>query len=246
MKDNVIILTTGSSGSSVLAGLIATQGYWLGEETKKLQFDTYENAELVDLNIEILRASGFNRYDCNDIPSPDIENIKKVAGRIDLRPFKDFLDKCNDNTPWLWKDPRLSFTIHFWAQIVDLSSAQYIFIDREPIQSWTGLILKRQVPISYRNQQKINISYRNSCKVYFLEQKINCATYTFENLLLDPDALVNDLNSELGINLSMKDIKSIYKGPLYRKRYNLLSYVKARLFYMMYIIKGDRVNFPRV
>jgi hypothetical protein len=68
MKSNIVILTTGSSGSSVRAGIIATQGYWLEYKTKKLDFDTYENARLVNLNMYLLRASGLKRRDCNDFP----------------------------------------------------------------------------------------------------------------------------------------------------------------------------------
>jgi hypothetical protein len=47
MRKNVIILTSGLSGSSVLAGLIANAGYWVGDETfKKDDYDTFENREL--------------------------------------------------------------------------------------------------------------------------------------------------------------------------------------------------------
>lgn len=245
MRNNVIILTAGSSGSSVLTGLIASQGYWIGEETKQLQFDTYENAALVDLNIKILKASGFNRYDCNDIPAPDIERIKDVAATADLEPYKAFLEKCATNTPWLWKDPRLSFTIHFWAKITDLRSARYLFIDRDPVQSWIGMILSRKVPMSYLNQQKINNNYKQSCQNYFHEYNIPFAAYAFEDLLLNPTGLVKNINTELKTNLSLKDITSLYKGRLYRKRYNFLSYLKAKLFYMIYTMKGDRIHFPR-
>ena len=51
MKKNVIILTSGMSGSSVLANLISQAGYWLGDETSKAPFETYENKELIDLRV---------------------------------------------------------------------------------------------------------------------------------------------------------------------------------------------------
>ena len=44
--DNVIILTGGLTGSSVLAGVLAAAGYWSGEDTfKKRDYNTYENAD---------------------------------------------------------------------------------------------------------------------------------------------------------------------------------------------------------
>lgn len=67
---SVIILTTGSSGSSVLASVIAREGFWLGTKTAILDFNIYENAELVKLNISLLRKAGYRRRDANDLPPP--------------------------------------------------------------------------------------------------------------------------------------------------------------------------------
>src|ERR1700686_3366711 len=61
MKHNVIILTSGLTGSSVLTGLIARAGYWPGDRThKKKEFDTYENEELIDLNRRIFEQANYH------------------------------------------------------------------------------------------------------------------------------------------------------------------------------------------
>ncbi|MGQ9750712.1 hypothetical protein [Desulfosoma sp.] len=96
---DVIILTTGSSGSSVLAGTLAAKGFWVGRETKKLNFDTYENARLVDLNVEILKAAGFQRYDCNDLPPPEVARIRSLAKSPLASVCKDFMAECDAHRP---------------------------------------------------------------------------------------------------------------------------------------------------
>lgn len=246
MKHNVIILTTGSSGSSVLAGVIGSQGYWLGAETKKLRFDTYENAELVDLNIEILKASGFNRYDCNDIPPPSIGAIRDLASRIEIGPFNKFIEKSINHSPWLWKDPRLSYTIHFWAQLIEMNSIKFIFITRDPIQSYSGLILTRKMPMSFSQQLTMNQNYEKSCEAFFVEKGIDCFRCIFEDFILDPEKFIQKLNTYLDLKISIKDVKSIYRGRLYKRRYDQFSFLKAKLYYLLYrYIKHDFIRFPR-
>ena len=247
MKSNIIILTTGSSGSSVLAGIIATQGYWLGDETKKLKFDTFENAELVDLNMEILAASGFSRRDCNDLPPPSIDAIKQLITRIDLKPFNNFIEKCSRHQPWLWKDPRLSFTIHFWAQIMKNSSCKYILMDRDPFQSYAGLILSRKVPMSFTEQSRINQNYLESIKSFFSQYKdLTCFQCKFEDLILDPVNLLDRLNNFLGTKINMRDVKSVYHAKLYRTRYSKLDFLKAQMIYTYWrYITREFITFPR-
>src|SRR5690242_9748399 len=59
-NSNVIILTSGLTGSSVLTGLIARAGYWTGSQTFKKEYDTFENVELIRLNRDLFAAAGYS------------------------------------------------------------------------------------------------------------------------------------------------------------------------------------------
>lgn len=245
MQSNVVVFTTGSSGSSVLAGLIATQGYWLGYETKKLNFDTYENAELVDLNMIILKETGLKKRDCNDLPAPSIKKIEGLVNKIDLKPFYNFLKKCERNQPWLWKDPRLAFTIHFWDQIANFSKTRFIYVYRDPLQSYAGLILSRKVPMSFKEQNLINNNYQKNAKIFFDKYHINPHKILFEDFILHPEKTIDKLNMYLNTKLSVEDFKSIYKGQLYKKRYSVFDCVFSIFKYLIYrYLKRDYVVFP--
>ena len=247
-RKNIVVLTTGSSGSSVLAGIIGRKGYWLGNETKKLAFDTYENSNLVDLNVEILKASGFDRYDCNDIPSPDIDKIESAADTVDIEPFMHFIKECEAHEPWLWKDPRLSFTIHFWAKIMEFSSDnfRFVFIDRDPLQSYSALILKRKVPMSRKEHRIINDSYRKSCDKFFKNSRIEFHQTQFDSLIVDPVAFLNELNMFLEESIEMEDVNAIYNGKLGKKKYGILDFLEAIGTYSVQrYVYGKHVVFPR-
>jgi len=67
MRKNIIILTHGWTGSSVFAALLGRAGCWLSSSTvKNKDYDTFENAELVARNRELLHphAPGIAHEHC--------------------------------------------------------------------------------------------------------------------------------------------------------------------------------------
>ena len=123
MKQNVIILTSGLTGSSVLAGLGSTRaGYWTGDSThKKKDYDTYENEELIELNLQIFKEAGYRGDYLTQFSPEGIVQIGSLFHKSCNDAYRAFIDKCNQHRPWIWKDPRLGWmTIHFWRNVVDL------------------------------------------------------------------------------------------------------------------------------
>jgi len=233
MKSNVIILTSGISGSSVLAGLISRAGYWLGEKTEKVEYETFENSSLVRLNIELLRNTDYLWRDIADIPCPSIEKISALYENVELNTFNRFVIQCDKHTPWLWKDPRLSYTIFFWKRLIDVSRCKFILMSRNPIQTWTGIILRGKMGMPFN-------------KLFFQESKVECLNVDFDDLILMPDNMIEKLNDFLGTELKLEDLKSIYNGPLYHKRWSKFDYAKATLkfLYYKYLLRSI-IEFPR-
>ena len=102
MRKNVIILTNGLSGSSVLTGLIARGGYWTGEQTfKKKDYDTYENQELVDLNKKLFAEMDFtSNYEMLFDPAY-VQTFMGAHGSVDDAPYQAFIEKLNSHQPWI-------------------------------------------------------------------------------------------------------------------------------------------------
>jgi hypothetical protein len=245
MKPNIVILTSGGGGSSVLAGIIARKGYWLGDTTKKLHFETHENSELVDLDIEILRNSGFESRDCADLPGPEIEKILDLPQKIDLTKYRQFIEKSNSKQPWLWKDPRLCYTIHFWAQLMDFKNCKFIYTTRDPYQEYVSLMNRRQV-LKFSELKKINANYERSVALFLYERTESCLRCTFEELMLNPEDFISRTNEFLGIGLEMNDVLSVYRGSFGRKKYSPLDNLRAWLLFAFFrYVKRDYLRFPR-
>ena len=121
MKPNVIILTSGLTGSSVLTGLISQAGYWTGDSThKKKDYDTFENEELIDLNLRIFQEADYKGNYLTQFSPETLARINSLSKTMDGSLYRAFVEKCSQHRPWVWKDPRLWMTIHFWKDILDL------------------------------------------------------------------------------------------------------------------------------
>lgn len=243
---NIIIFTTGASGSSVLAGLLGSQGFWLGHQTAKLQFDTYENAELVDLNVQILRKSGYPRRDANDLPPPDVRRIEDLIKTEDLGPYRAFVKECENHRPWLWKDPRLAYTIYFWRHIVDVKSVKFVVITREFDQAYAGLIHSRKVYMSPKQYKQINDNYIKAIDLFFEKMGTrSTVSLTFEDLILFPQRMMQLMNEALETSLSVEALERVYKGKLYKRRYHRVDYFRALGKFIIKKAIGDVERFPR-
>lgn len=247
-KPNILILTVGHSGSSVLAGFIARAGYWLGDETgTHRDYNTNENRRLNQLDGSIFKATGYLWPTHDDIPPPRVERIRALPAEIDLEPYREFIATCNAHTPHLLKSPLLSYTIHFWARLLDLSRYKLILIRREHRQIWTGTILKGGTyMLPYRAMLTIGRDTHESIRLFREQYGMACHEILFEDLLIHPEPTIDKLNRYLGTALSLTDLQQTYRGELYRRRWSPVDTARAVLKYcVMRYVLGKVIVYPR-
>jgi hypothetical protein len=110
--------------------LIARDDYWVGRETFKKEYDTYENLDLVNLNKNLLRDAGYaGRYEMQ-FRKDLLERIESMGPSVSDTAYRDFLAECNQHQPWVWKDPRLWVTIRYWHHLLDWNRCKVIVLTR--------------------------------------------------------------------------------------------------------------------
>ena len=239
MRKNVAILTTGLSGSSVLTALISKAGYWLGDSTfKRYDYETFENNELVDLNRMICQEAG---YWGNHHREFSVEAIQKVAGLYGtltgypdnplLSRCAEFVEKCKDHQPWIWKDPRLWLTLYFWQFLVDWRECQFILLTRDYKQGWTGELLRRAV-WSYRAFKEYQESVKGVMLDFLAANQLSFFHLKYEDLIMRPAESICSLNSYLNINLTVNDLRKVYAKPLYKAPRSSWDFSIAVLIYL--------------
>ena len=232
MKKNVIILTGGISGSSVLASLISRAGYWTGEDTqKKVDYDTYENLGLVELNKQLLAAAQIGDDYTMVFNEHYFDQVTAVQRAIDTQAQQQFVADCNQHQPWLWKDPRLWLTIGFWQQFVDFESVQFIVITREDLQAWISTTLRRQIQ-TYQYSKRYNQQVTRVIIDFLQHNQQPYLQLSFEQLICQPESTIAKLNDYLATELTMDDVTSVYNKPLYNKPHGVKNLSKAALIYL--------------
>ncbi len=98
-------------------------------------------------------------------------------------------------------------------------------------------------PDQYR---RINTNYLRAIEWYFDKiVSVKKIGLMFEQLILFPELTLDKINAHLGTSLSMEDLRSVYSGSLYKKRYHRMDYVTALGKYYIKKLLGDVVRFPR-
>ena len=233
MKPNVIILTSGLSGSSVLTGLIGSAGYWTGDVThKKPQYDTFENEELIELNLRLLRDVGYTGNYLMEFSQQAIDAVHAYYSRADHHAYLLFVNKCEENRPWIWKDPRLWLTIRFWKNFIALQNCRFILLTRDLMQTWVSQTLRRQIT-TYRYSRHYEQSIQASALQFFRENSLPYLRVRYEDLIVAPAETVRSLNDFLSTSLTVEHLKAVYHKPLYKSpKSSLAKYLKAAAIYL--------------
>ena len=243
VKKNIIILTHGWTGSSVFAALLGRAGYWLGSSTvQKRDYDTFENADLVACNRELLRllATGIDHE--HHFEFDDVSRIAQASAGLDPEPYRDFLSRCEANGPWLWKDPRLTWTIRVWAKVLDLERTSFLILTRDDLQAWVSSNQRRHIQ-SLRFTQNYNHGITHSNLRFLEDCGLPHLEMSFETLLLQPENALIRLNTFFDVDLSMDDLCSVCNVPLCRKSRSWKDVLIAALIYAKNY--GERDGRPR-
>lgn len=236
MNNNVIVLTTGLSGSSLVTSFIAQAGYWSGDETvvknnSTGNYNTHENKRLIELNDQLMKELSYE-YN-NDAQFHNQAHIlfEKAASEIDKTEYLEFIKYCDSNGRWIWKDPRLWITIGFWQNIIKKDCIKIILLYRDPFSLWISLLNKRQI-VSYSHLKKIEKKSRDELGGFLNSRGMNYHLLCYDKLIEMPEDVIPGLNNYLDDSLSLNDLIEVYDGRIRAKTWNYKRLILAILIYM--------------
>lgn len=231
MPKNVIIITTGLSGSSLLSAALQSRGYFAGAAThKKRDYDTGESRTLIALNETLIARSGFTGRFQDGFSARHFDRIAALYDEIDLTPFAAFLEDCRGKMPWLWKDPRLCFTLGFWLKLLEPGEAAVLYLGRDPVQHWVSNILRRQI-MSRRYLDAHNEGVRGAAKSVVAQAGQAWAEFEIDDLYRDADAAAARLSRFLDLTITPSDIDAASTRPVTDLRHGPLDHAKAWMIY---------------
>jgi len=97
------------------------------------------------------------------------------------------------------------------------------------MQTWTGNILRAKIPYSLSDLKKIQQNCRNAAMNFLRNNDLDFINISFEEFIVSPEETIEKINSYLGTKLKLEDLKKVYKGTLYKRRWSIFDYSKAIL-----------------
>jgi hypothetical protein len=215
MPKNVIVVGMARSGTSLTASIFAKHGYYVDEQgsvapSNHLNPKGYwESKSLVKLNAKILRSSGFPR-DNTWIYKPITDEQVEFINHFELDDeFRGFLDGFNRKAPWIWKDPRLCYTLGCWWPLLDRDNTAVLLVRRDPEAIYNSFVRAGWRRHGSRERQatyeRIDSHIRNA-EAIFDKFAIPAVTIQYEDFKNNPLSVVDKINTSCDLSLSVDDL----------------------------------------
>ena len=219
MKKNVLIVGMARSGTSMTAAIFSRCGYFVAEnEENQLQkadkFNPsgyWEAEKLLKANKEILSAVGFeydNTWFHKQITEKQVSSIDHLTT---MQEHSKLISQYNDNQPWVWKDPRLCYTLGYWWPLMDQENTCVLLLKRDSNEifqsflrvksSWHTTIPFSKNEVFSRIEAHIS-SAENTLKKY----NIPYLTIDYSDYKENPKGVAKKLNQYFSTSLSEHDI----------------------------------------
>ena len=140
---NCIILGTGRSGSSMVAGCLRDSGYYMGQglkgPTESNPLGYFESVEVNDINEDLLKAvlRPLPRWLPASWLSGQLGKDQHWLARVPVSrripcplPLAQRIDAAVSHGPFCFKDPRFSYTLPVWRPFLD--NVVFVCVFREP------------------------------------------------------------------------------------------------------------------
>ena len=214
---NAIVVGMPRSGTSMTAAIFARKGYFVAEDEKKhlRQGDEYnpsgywEAEPLIQANAEVFTAVGFEYdntwlYDAiTDQQAMSILELPKKAEHAEL------VGEYQQHQPWIWKDPRLCYTIGYWWSYIDPDATRVLLLKRNPKEIHQSFLRVKWRTTS--KQDKADTFSR-------VEHHINAAEHALKTLSIPhivvdysdfadmPDATAKKISDFFGFDLTAEEM----------------------------------------
>lgn len=159
MTYNLIILSAGRSGSSMIAGMLAAQSRYLGDNYIPPRCSNpkgfFEDSRVNAINERIIRESLCYRIGLRDLREGQLW-LARLPAWIPLRVSHELQQEIRlfaERQPFCLKDPRFAYTFPAWRSAAP--NMRYIVVFRHPATT-AASIVHECASVPYLNNVKIN------------------------------------------------------------------------------------------
>ncbi len=214
---NVLIVGMPRSGTSMTASIFTRSNYFVADDKDSDlrsgdEFNPsgyWEAKPLIQCNAEILNNAGFahdNTWLFDPITKKQTETITQLSPS---KKHQQLVENFNQHSPWMWKDPRLCYTLGYWWPLLNPETTRVLLLKRnsnEIYQSFLRLKWRAATP-----QSKIDVINRTKAHISTAEEAIKhynipYIEINYSDYKNNPDETAKKLSHFFNIDISTQDL----------------------------------------
>ena len=98
----------------------------------------WEAEPLIEANVNVFLRAGFEHHNTWIFDPISDEQAGRIAGLQPLDEHRELVARFEENSPWVWKDPRLCYTLGYWWPLVDAENTAVLFVRRNPEETYNS------------------------------------------------------------------------------------------------------------
>jgi len=189
MRKNAVVVGMPRSGTSMTAAIFANKGYFVAEDEKNelRKGDEYNPAgyweaePLIKSNAEVFNSVGFMHDNTWLYEAISAQQAMGILALAKDPKHAGLVKHYDDHQPWVWKDPRLCYTIGYWWSYMNPETTRVLLLKRDPKEIHQSFLRVKWRTSS--KQDKLDTYQR-------VEDHINAAEYAIKKLAI-PHIVVN-------------------------------------------------------
>jgi hypothetical protein len=225
------------------AAVFARQGYFLakdvddelrpGDEHNPSGY--FEAKGLVEHNARLLRRSGFtghNTWLFDPITDAQADTLRRLSPTPEDHAFAK---EHGEHRPWLWKDPRLCYTLAYWWRLIDQENTRVLVLRRRPEETWNSFVRLDWRADTEQDRADVlaRINHHLDAAMRCIEQhRIPHIVVHYDEYLAAPATTAARIGETFGLSLGVDDLgfdKSLNSTRFPRRVQTFLSKQKSKL-----------------
>lgn len=148
MRKNVLVVGMARSGTSLTASIFVKNGYFVAEDPgNQLQAADqtnpsgfWESEYIKEANVKILEAVDFRHHNTWTFEEIRPDQAEAIFSLKRLEEHTQLLQKYENRRPWIWKDPRLCYTLAYWWPMMNPDNTSVLLVTRDPNEIWRSFL----------------------------------------------------------------------------------------------------------
>ena len=214
---NVLIVGMPRSGTSMTASIFSHNQYFIADDkdNELRSGDEYnpsgywEAKPLIQSNAEIFAKAGFKHNNTWLFDAIKPEQASAISQLSPSNKHKQLVDNFNQNSPWMWKDPRLCYTLGYWWPLLNHETTRVLLLKRDENEIYQSFLRLKWRTATAENKADVHKRIKDhlaAAEQAIKQHNIPYIEINYADYKNKPEETAAELSAFFNINIGPQDL----------------------------------------